>query len=163
MNESEAAGALAIFAGLGIFMLVIGLAVHFFIGYCYKLIAEKTGNTDVAWMWWIPLVNYWIPTKVAGKPMLWFLIILSPVIVSVLSSILVIMGMEGIGSILGILTWPLIIAALVMAILIWMNVAEARGHEKWWGILAVIVWFVGIPYLAFADSTSPATATSGGA
>lgn len=154
---------MAIFAGLGIFMLIFGLAMHFFIGYCYKLIAEKTGNESVAWMWWIPIANIWIPFKVSGKPASWLLYFFIPLIGGIVVFIIALMGMETIASILAILVWISYLIPVILWVMVWMEVAEARGHERWWGIIAAIVSIVGIPYLAFADSTSTATATSGGA
>lgn len=119
MNQT---GALAFSAGILIFMLVIGLAVHLFFGYCFKQIALKTGHEEDAGLWWIPIVNLLIPIRVAGKPGWWLLLMLVPFV------------------------------NIVVNIIIWMAVAEARGKENWWGIVAALVSIVGIPYIALSDS-----------
>jgi hypothetical protein len=125
MSQSDA---MAFGAAYLIFMLVLGLAFHLFLGYCYKLIAEKTGHTDSAGLWWIPIINLLIPLKVAGKPSWWLLLLLIPFV------------------------------NFVVLIIVYMAVAEARGKENWWGIIATFIPIVGLPYLAFTDSpaTNPA-------
>lgn len=124
MDGNDAA--YAVNAGLGIglllFFLVIGLAFHLFIGYCYKRIAEKSGRTESAGLWWIPIVNFLIPIHVAGKPSWWIVLFLIP-------------GVN-----------------IVVSIIVWMAVAEALGRENWWGIIAALFGIIGIPVLAFSDA-----------
>jgi hypothetical protein len=158
-NEQAAAGALAMFAGMGIFMLIVGLAAHLFFGYCMKLIAEKTGNEQTAGIWWVPILNFLIPFRVAKKPTSWFLVGIGAIALQILAAILTaVTGSAAIGMILGILAILGYIAYFVLWVITWMAVAEARGQEKFWGVIAALVGIIGIPYLAFVDSkTAPAT------
>lgn len=115
----------AVGAGIGIammmFMFVLGLAFHLFLGYCFKKMAEKTGNEESAGLWWIPLINWLIPLRIAEKPTWWLILLIVP------------------------------FANLIVLFIVWTAVAEKLGHESWWGIIAVVFGIVGIPYLAFAE------------
>ncbi len=120
-DAQQSAGFLAVIAGFGIFGLVMGLVFHLFVGYCFKLMAEKTGHQDSAGLWWIPIANLLIPIRIAGKPNWWLVLYLIPVV------------------------------NLIVHIIVMMAVAEARKKESWWGLVAVFVGIVGIPYLAFSE------------
>jgi hypothetical protein len=95
--------------------------------YVYMALAVQTiankTNTQNAWMAWIPIVNIILLLNIAKKPVWWFLLFLIPLV------------------------------NIVIAILVWMGVAEARNKPNWWGIL-LIVPVVGIVvpgYLAWSD------------
>lgn len=128
MYNQDAANAVG--AGIGIaflvFIIVMGLAFHLFFGYCFKRIAEKSGHEESAGLWWIPIVNYLIPIRVAGKPGWWLVLFIIP-------------GVN-----------------IVAGIIVWMAVAEALGRENWWGIIAALVGIIGIPVLAFSDPPATA-------
>ena len=83
----------------------------------------KKTNTENAWMAWIPIVNIILMLNIAKKPLWWIILMLIPLV------------------------------NIVIAIIVWMAIAEARGKPNWWGIL-LIVPVVGIivpGYLAFSD------------
>jgi hypothetical protein len=83
----------------------------------------KKTNTENAWMAWIPIVNVILMLNIAKKPLWWIILMLIPLV------------------------------NIVIAIIVWMAIAEARGKPSWWGIL-LIVPVVGIivpGYLAFSD------------
>jgi|GEM_PF-2796790 len=162
MNESEqlVAGGMAVIAGVAIFMAIFALAILIFFGYCYKLIAEKTGHSDIKWLWWIPIVNMWIPFKVSGRPTNWLLLLLSPIAAYVLMALFALADLSALVGITYLLAMALGIIATIAWIFVMMDVAEARGHERWWGIIAVIVSIVGVPYIAFADSKTAAPAVN---
>jgi hypothetical protein len=95
--------------------------------YIYMSLALQTiatkTGTDNAWLAWIPIANLFLMLMVAKKPLWWFLLFLIPLV------------------------------NIVMAILVWMAVAEARGKPNWWGILTIVP-FVGLivpGYLAWSD------------
>jgi len=95
--------------------------------YVYMALALQTiatkTNTENAWLAWIPVVNIILMLNIAKKPIWWFILFLIPVV------------------------------NIVIAILVWMGVAEARNKPNWWGIL-VIVPGIGIivpGYLAWSD------------
>jgi hypothetical protein len=95
--------------------------------YIYMSLALQTiatkTGTENAWLAWIPIANLILMVTVAKKPLWWILLFFIPLV------------------------------NIVMAILVWMAVAEARGKPNWWGIL-MIVPFVNIfvpGYLAWSD------------
>ncbi len=94
--------------------------------YVYLAIALQTMATKTkaenGWLAWIPIANVYLLCKVAGKPGWWLLLFFIPLV------------------------------NIVITIIVWMAVAEARGKASWMGIL-MIVPFVNliIPgYLAFS-------------
>jgi len=122
-QEQGPSGAQAALAG-GI-MLVFGLIGLAF--YVYVALAVQTiakkTHTENAWWAWIPILNAILLLNIAKKPLWWFLLLLIPFV------------------------------GLIIAIIVWMAVAEARGKPSWWGIL-LIVPLVGIivpGYLAWSD------------
>jgi hypothetical protein len=113
------------FAILGGFMLfVLLIAVA---AYVYTALAVQTiankTNTENGWLAWIPIVNIFLLVMIAKKPIWWFFLCLIPLV------------------------------NIVVIVIIWMAIAEARGKPSWWGIL-LIVPVVGIivpGYLAWSD------------
>lgn len=103
----------------------------FFVGmlvcYVYMALAVQTiaakTNTENAWLAWIPVVNIILLLNIAKKPIWWFILFLIPLV------------------------------NIIVAIIVWMGVAEARNKPSWWGIL-LIVPLIGIivpGYLAWSD------------
>ncbi len=98
-----------------------------FAGYVYMALAFQTiankTNTPNAWLAWIPIANFFLLLAVAKKPAWWFLLLLIPVV------------------------------NIVIAVIVWMAVATARGKPDWWGILVIVplVNIVVPGYLAWAD------------
>lgn len=113
-------------AGLGVIPLVIGLAFYLFFAYCLVVTAKKTGNEAQSWWGWIPIFNVFLMLKIAGKPMWWFILMLIPFV------------------------------NIVIAILVWMGIAQARQKPAWMGILIIVplVNLVIPPYIAFSDGPS---------
>ncbi len=84
---------------------------------------EQGPSGENAWWAWIPILNAILLLNIAKKPLWWFILLLIPLV------------------------------GLIIAIIVWMAVAEARGKPSWWGIL-LIVPLVGIivpGYLAWSD------------
>jgi len=71
-------------------------------------IIARKTNTPNTWLAWIPIANIYLMCKVAGKPGWWTVLFFIP------------------------------IANIVFAILVWMNIAEARNQPGWLGILTII-------------------------
>jgi hypothetical protein len=105
-------------------LFVVGLGL---VGYVYLALALQTIATKTAtpngWLAWIPIANIFLMLSIAKKPMWWFLLFLVPLV------------------------------NIVIAIIVWMGIAEARGKPSWWGILTIIpVANLIVPgYLAWAD------------
>jgi len=80
-------------------------------------------NTANAWLAWIPIANLILMLTVAKKPLWWLLLLLIPIV------------------------------GLVVGIMVWMAIAEARGKPNWWGILMLVpvANFVVPGYLAWSD------------
>ena len=118
-------GAAMGFAALGAFMLVFFL---FFVAiYVYMALAlstiAKKTNTENPWLAWIPIANIVLMLNIAKKPIWWIILFFIPLV------------------------------GIVMAIIVWMAIAEARGKPNWWGILLIIpvVGLIVPGYLAWTD------------
>ncbi len=110
---------------LGVMMLVF--VVFAIAAYVYFALALQTiakkTNTENAWWAWVPILNAILMLNVAKKPVWWFILLLVPFV------------------------------NIVIGIMVWMAIAEARGKPNWWGIL-LIVPLVGLivpGYLAWSD------------
>jgi hypothetical protein len=95
--------------------------------YIYFSLALQTiaQKTDTAngWLAWIPIANLILMLNIAKKPIWWILLFLVPLV------------------------------NIVMMILVWMAVAEARGKPNWWGILMIVPFanLIVPGYLAWSD------------
>ena len=80
-------------------------------------------STPNPWLAWIPIANIYLMCKVADKPGWWLILFFIPLV------------------------------NIVIAIIIWMGMAEARHQPSWLGILMIIpIASLVIPgVLAFAD------------
>jgi hypothetical protein len=94
--------------------------------YVYVALALQTiatkTNTPNAWLAWIPILNLFLMVNIAQKPVWWIILFLIP------------------------------LANIVVAILVWMAIAERRGKPSWWGIMVIVpVMNIIMPgYLAWA-------------
>lgn len=104
--------------------IVAAVTLHLFLGYCLKRIVEKTGDDEVADLWWIPLVNVILLLRAADKPAWWLILLLVP-------------GVN-----------------IIAAIMLWVAAARNLGKGVIWGIIAALIAVVGVPYLAFSDEES---------
>jgi magnesium-transporting ATPase (P-type) len=122
-QSSDATGPFAALTGV-VLILFLG-----FVGaaYVYISLALQTiadkTNTANSWLAWIPIANVFLMLSVAKKPMWWFILFLIPLV------------------------------SLVMLVLVWMPIAEARGKPNWWGVLMIVpLANIVVPgYLAWAD------------
>jgi Family of unknown function (DUF5684) len=96
-------------------------------GYIFVALALYTiaqkTNTENAWFAWIPILNIILILNIAKKPLWWIILLFIPLV------------------------------NIIIAVLIWMGVAEARRKPGWWGVLTIIplVNLIAIGYLAWAD------------
>lgn len=116
--------AAAIAMASGILFFVLIFALAM---YVYIALALQTiaqkTNTENPWLAWIPIINIVLMLNIAKKPVWWFLLFLIPLV------------------------------NIVIAIIVWMGIAEARNKPNWWGILMIVpVANLIVPgYLAWSD------------
>src|SRR5215467_6971408 len=95
--------------------------------YVYISLALQTiaqkTGTENAWFAWVPILNIILMLNVARKPIWWIILFLIPIV------------------------------NIVIAIMVWMGVAEARNKPSWWGILMIVpvVSLIVPGYLAWSD------------
>ena len=95
--------------------------------YVYMALALQTiaqkTNTENPWLAWIPIVNIVLLLNIAKKPIWWIILCFIPLV------------------------------NLVVIIIVWMAVAEARNKPNWWGILIIIpvINLIVPAYLAWSD------------
>jgi hypothetical protein len=112
-------------AFLGGFILIFWL--FFLAMYAYTAFALMTiaqkTNTENGWLAWIPIANVFLMCNIAKKPVWWIILCLIPLV------------------------------NIVIFILLWMGIAEARNKPNWWGIMVIVpVMNLIMPgYLAWAD------------
>jgi len=98
-------------AGLGIGLIMVFLIIGA-AAYVYMSLALQTiadkTKTENSWLAWIPIANLVLMLNIAKKPMWWLILFLVPIV------------------------------NIVIAIMVWMAVAEARGKPSWWGILTIV-------------------------
>jgi hypothetical protein len=95
--------------------------------YVYMALALQTiavkTNTANAWLAWVPIANAILMLQIAKKPLWWIILFMIPIV------------------------------NIVIIIMVWMGMAEARQKPNWWGILAIVplVNMVVPGYLAWSD------------
>jgi Family of unknown function (DUF5684) len=112
-----------LFAG-GMLLFILVLAAACYVYFALALSTIATKtNTENPWLAWIPIANVVLMLNIAKKPVWWIILFLIPFV------------------------------SIVIAIIVWMGVAEARGKPNWWGILLIVpVAGLIVPgYLAWAD------------
>jgi len=101
--------------------------VIFVVFYIYMALALQTiakkTNTENAWLAWIPIANIVLMLNIGKKPVWWIILFFIPLV------------------------------NLVMVILTFMAIAEARKKPNWWGILMIVpvVNLIVPGYLAWSD------------
>lgn len=112
--------------------LLAGSFLMFFVvfwlaAYVYVALALSTiaekTNTENGWLAWIPIANVILMLNIARKPVWWILLCLIPLV------------------------------NIVIFIIVWMGIAEARNKPNWWGILMIVpvVSLIVPGYLAWSD------------
>ena len=123
-QDEEVAGAAAV-AAVGAFMMVF--LVFFAANNVYIAHAHSTiakkTKTENAWWAWVPILNLLLMLNIAKKPLWWVILCFIPIV------------------------------SIVVLIIVWMAIAEARGKPNWWGILLIVavVNFIVPGYLAWSD------------
>ena len=95
--------------------------------YVYVALALSTiaekTNTENGWLAWIPIANIILMLNIARKPIWWIVLCLIPLV------------------------------NIVIMIVLWMGIAEARNKPSWWGVLMLVpvVSLIVPGYLAWSD------------
>lgn len=97
--------------------------IYLFTAYCLMVIAEKT-NTSRKWFAFIPILNFYLMCKIAGKSVWWVVLLLIPLV------------------------------NIVALALVGMKIAERLGKPRWIGLLLALplLQLVSWGYLAFTKS-----------
>ena len=99
----------------------------FLAAYAYMGITLQTiaskTGTPDGWLAWIPVANVYLMCKIAGKPTWWVVLFFVPFV------------------------------NIIMSVLVWMGIAEARQKQAWLGVLMIIpIANLIVPaHLAFSD------------
>lgn len=107
----------------GIFMLIM-FGIFFYFAFAQFKIAQKLNHQN-AWFAFVPILNTVQLIQMAGKPMLWFLGLLVPIV------------------------------NIVLFAMLWIEVAKATGHSSMVGFLVLIppISFVTIGMMAFGSGS----------
>jgi Family of unknown function (DUF5684) len=106
------------------FLFMLAVGAAFYIYFALALqTIAKKTATENGWLAWIPIANIILMVQVAKKPLWWFVLFLIPLV------------------------------NIVVAVIVWMAIAEARHKPNWLGILTIVpVANLVVPgYLAWAD------------
>jgi len=138
--DVDSSGLYALFAGLGVFMIIIFLAILALAIVCivaqWKLF-KKAGKKG--WEAVVPFYSTWILIEIAGLNWWYFLIAVAGTIISLL-------GIEGLG-------WLTTIAGYFVNFLVFYNIArKTRQNEILYGILGIFVSFVPVLILGFSKN-----------
>jgi hypothetical protein len=102
--------------------LAVSIVLYLYFSFCLFIIAKKTGNLDNAILAWLPIINIILLIQIAKKPIWWILLLLVPLV------------------------------NIIIYVIIWMKIAEARGKPSWLGVLFIIpVIFVFMPAVLASD------------
>lgn len=117
-----AGGALALLAGMMVFIWIIALACYVYFSLAFQTIAKKT-NTPNGWWAWIPILNIILMLNIAKKPIWWIILLLIP-LVNIIVGIIVLMGVaeaRNKPSWWGILTIVPVVGLIVPGYLAWSD------------------------------------------
>lgn len=121
--QSENPAAGAMFAGALLFT-VVAFCLAFYIYTAVCLqIIARKTGTADGWLAWIPIANAILMLNIARKPIWWIVLMLIPIV------------------------------NIVIAVIVWMEIAKARRKAEWWGIMVIIpiMNFIAPGYLAFSE------------
>ncbi len=103
-------------------MITLAVVGFVFVIACYPvfLIAKKT-NTAYPYFAFIPILNYYLLCKIAGRPVWWLLLYLVPLV------------------------------GLAIDVIVWMDIAKIRNKPNWMGVLILVplanlgmMWYLAI-------------------
>jgi len=123
-DSSTAAGVAGVAAMGAAFLFMAVIGIAFYVYFALALqTIAKKTNTPNDWWAWVPIISAILMLNIAKKPVWWFILFLVPLV------------------------------NIVIIIITFMAIAEARNKPNWWGILMILplVNLIAIGYLAWAD------------
>lgn len=115
----------------GMIMMLFFFGIYFYFTFAQFKIAQKL-NHPKAWHAFVPILNLLQFIQLAGKPMVWFIGLLVPII------------------------------NIVMLVIMWMEIAKKTGYSSLVGFLTIIppIGFITIGMMAFGSGSGPRPAAS---
>ena len=86
---------------------LIFVAIYLYHAFCQFYIAQKIGHPS-AWWAFIPVLNFYQPVQLSGKPWWWFLLLFVPV------------------------------ANIICWVIVWMEIAKKRDKSPVWGVMLLV-------------------------
>lgn len=127
---------LAVVGGLLIFLIIIAIAAAVFMIIAYWKLFKKAGKNG--WEAIVPYYNTWILNEIAGAHWLWFIAL-------IVGSAGMTAEDPGLRSMAG--------AVVILAdIVVGINIAKKFGKSTGFGVLCVLLPFIGYPILAFGSA-----------
>lgn len=123
-----------VFAILGVFALIfflLGIALYIYSSLALMAIAKRT-NTPNTWMAWIPVLNIYLLTQIAGIP---GIITVVYILLLFLPSFLVPL-FGGLGLFVAFI---FALASVIAWCWLFWKIAEERKRPGWWGIIIVLI------------------------
>lgn len=101
----------------------LDIGIYIFVSLALMGIANRLGLDDKSWWAWVPFLNLLLLIEMAGAPLWYILLMFIPIV------------------------------NLVVMVMIWISICQARGKPGWWGALMLvpIANFIMMGFLAWAD------------
>jgi hypothetical protein len=122
------------------FSYIIFLVAYSWFALCLYIIARKT-DTPNSWLAWIPLANFYLICRVAGKPGWWTILLCLPFITFViLLFTFMATGEKSPAWFMPLLALTIVLGFIyiVLFVKVWSAIAKARHKPSWLGILMII-------------------------
>jgi hypothetical protein len=100
--------------GLFVGLFFVGVLFYILAGWLLYRVGKRLGYEN-SWYAWIPFLNMYMMVQLSKQEDSWFWIILITSFIPCIN-----------------------IVAVVMLVIVWMDIAEICGKERWWGILLII-------------------------
>ncbi len=115
------------FGAFGAAIWLFYVAVYFYWAYAQYKIAQKTGYNSTAWWAFIPILNVFQWTQLAGRPWYWFVLCLVPFV------------------------------NIIFMVWLWVDIAKKCGQSPIWGVLILIplLNLISLGVLGFASAARP--------
>ena len=106
---------------------IVAIAIFVYVSFMQYRIAHKTGQADTAWWAFVPILNTFLLIRMSGKPTMWFLLLLVPLV------------------------------NVVTFFVLWINVAKNCYQSPVWGFLVMIPLLNMVALFVLAYSSRPFT------